>query len=147
MAQTFLEKDDVFFTASISDTIDFTGLKDKALKISSYVVLLWQGKVLLAEKLEGKNFQLNKKKKDTDWKKYNEIKFGKGRLAGIDTRACGHFLIDNFSAEFAEVDRQAMTGLPWEAISQKIADKDDKKLSQAFAELCGAVKKRTPDSQ
>ena len=145
-AQTFLEKDGVFLSVSISDNIDFTELKDKTLRISSYVVLLRQGKALLAEKLEGKVFYL-KKNKDADWKKYNEMKFGKGRLAGIDARACGHFLIDNFSAEFAEVDRQAMTGLPWEAISQKIADKDDKKLSQAFAELCGAVKKRTPDSQ
>jgi len=87
-----------------------------------------------------------KKVTPKSWKKYNEMKFGKGRLAGIDARACGHFLIDNFS-EFVDVDRQAMTGLPWEAISQKIAGKNDTNLFQAFAELCGAVKKRMPDSQ
>lgn len=104
--------------------------------ISSYVVLMRQGEIILSDWLHSEPFNINELNNEIV-KKYNAAGMGKDRLAGLDVRACGDFLIEDFS-EVEEKDRQAMAGLPWNILREKIPS--DHKT--AFMSMHNAVSSR-----
>jgi predicted house-cleaning NTP pyrophosphatase (Maf/HAM1 superfamily)/Pyruvate/2-oxoacid:ferredoxin oxidoreductase delta subunit len=104
--------------------------------ISSYVVLMRQGEIILADRLDSEKFHLNKLKADS-LNKYNNAEMGKDRLAGIDVRACGDFLIEDFS-KVEKKDRQAMAGLPWDILRERIPNPH----KAAFMSMQNAVSSR-----
>ena len=78
-----------------------------------------QGEIILSNWLHSEPLNINELNNEIV-KKYNAAGMGKDRLAGLDVRACGDFLIKGFSAKVEEKDRQAMAGLPWNILREKI---------------------------
>ena len=111
-------------------------LDNKDLNISSYVILMRQAEILFEGWIDSTTFRLSSID-DSSLQKYNDTGMGVDRLAGLDVRACGDFLIHDFFSH-EEKERQAMAGLPW----QKLAEMINSKHQKAFTTLCGAVEER-----
>ena len=104
-------------------------------RITSFVVLLRQGEIILAEEpFYSEPFTIQKTLDQTKLKYYHNSEFGSSRLAGLDVRTSGHFLIKDFKP-FMLSNTYAIAGLPWDQIRRKIENPD-------FEKLLDAVEKR-----
>jgi len=124
-AQTYLESEKTDGSWEVVNLADTQGLRPNCFhrrrkyRISSYVVLLRQGSKLLSQALSSTSFHFSDVIFDSRSivDAYNAQDMGRNRMAGLDTRSCGHFLIKEFK-EIKESDRLAMAGLPWSQICE-----------------------------
>ena len=132
LLQTFLEEEDDSGWTRREDIpvgkLDPDGLKPgKCYRISSYVVLLRQGKLLLADWVPGRvefTFSGRIFANPDEVRAYNEQGMGRGRLAGLDLRSCGSFLVEDFHA-IGNEDLFAMAGLPWQGIGELLENNSE----------------------
>lgn len=136
--QTILQEQNKQGKFQPKDISDVSKLRHAtSLRISSYVVLMRQGEIILSDWLDSKEvFNINELD-DEIVKKYKDAKMGKGRLASIDIRDCGDFLIQGFS-NVEKKNRQAMAGLPWDILREKISIEHQ----EAFLKMQNAVSSR-----
>lgn len=119
--QTVLKTENKIMDAESCNTIiDYKKFKDKKIQISTYAVLMRQGRTIFHGWIDSDAFQLADIS-EKDWRQYCAKGIGNGRLAGLDTRTCGDFLIKEYKAIKPE-DRQAMAGMPWLKLKSQVDD-------------------------
>lgn len=136
LLQTFLEKkqgDEWMIQGNIPNKeLDPRQLEKRGLyRISSYVILLHRGKLVLSawipshDKTTAGGFYFAERifENSAEVAAYNQQEIGKDRLAGLDIRSCGSFLIEDFK-DTADEDREAMAGLPWDKICELLNKRD-----------------------
>jgi predicted house-cleaning NTP pyrophosphatase (Maf/HAM1 superfamily) len=114
--------------------------QDKQYRIASYIILLCQGEKIFDGLVEGKPFHFSDSifNASETVQAYNDREMGKDRLAGLDIRCCGDFLIKDFSDKEPE-ERHAMAGMPWHDICELLKGS---RYSKDFKQLCNALEKR-----
>lgn len=151
--QTYLESkksDDVWEVVETADLHELQPSrfqKGQEYRISSYIVLLRQGAILLAQTLPSASFQFADEifmDSSTLVAAYNAQEMGKNRLAGLDIRSCGHFLVKDFDKK-KNADRLAMAGLPWPQICELLSKKGCGGHIDDFNEMCKAMAKRNKE--
>ena len=122
--------------------------RDGIYRISSFVILLRQGKLVLSGWIPSHGpdggFSFADGIFDCPEKvtAYNRQKMGRGRLAGLDIRSCGSFLIKGFE-NMEEKDKYAMAGMPWEKICELLeGNSENQDTLDALQSVKDAIKKR-----
>jgi len=165
LLQTFLEKKQgnewIIQDGIPNGELDPDRLESGGLyRVSSYVILLHRGKLALAAWIPshnkttagGFNFAERIFENSAEVAAYNRQEIGKNRLAGLDIRSCGSFLIKDFK-DTADEDRDAMAGLPWVKICEFLDNRDgsdSEYISEVKKVLCGvrnAIKNREDSSR
>ncbi|MFH2124591.1 MAG: 4Fe-4S binding protein [Pseudomonadota bacterium] len=89
--------------------------KGETITISTWVVLLRQGQILLNQEIESNPLKLIIDGEPL--KQYIASGFGSNRAAGLDVRACGNGLVHNADDSLlGPEDKIELAGLPWEKI-------------------------------
>lgn len=116
----------------------------KIFRIESRIILLRRGSILINEDMESQRYKLVAS--DEKITKYVETRFGQGRAAGLDIRACGDDLVQpRDGGTLSGDDKMELAGLPWKRIQNTVAALSDEKQKEhrdAFRKLCDAVKQR-----
>ncbi|NCB26115.1 MAG: hypothetical protein EOM62_11685 [Bacteroidia bacterium] len=111
-----------------------------AFRVSTWVILLRQGDILVQEEMRGDPMVLNLE--DDAFDAYRKSVFGKGRAARLDARACGNSLVSREDKKPLEPDDlMELAGLPWRKIRDAVNNLPDEHKAHrlAFNRLCQAV--------